>query len=153
MKSMVYKLAYKDIVVHRTLILTYLAVLLGLALQVIEIDPPAAVVTLMATMFVFSTAAQDDRSNAHILINSLPVSRKEVVTARYAVSLGVAVAFVGLTALVVVLIGRLPLRVVLGQWAIAAVLLPLYAAVTAVLAVFLLSSWRLSLMLYQRRDL
>lgn len=122
-KSIVYKLAYKDIVVHRTLIMTYLVVLLALALRIIDINPPVAVVTLMATMFLFATAGQDDRSNVHVLINSLPVSRKEVVTARYAVSLGVPVAFVGLAALVVALMGRLPLRVALWQWAVAAAFL------------------------------
>jgi hypothetical protein len=98
---------YKDLVVERTVILIYTAGVILFALQVVPIFDPLALAFCLAIFFTFTTASHEEMNNGHILLNSLPVDRKEVVAAKYAFHLAVGAGFIGLDVL---------LEAVTGAW-------------------------------------
>lgn len=88
-------MVYKELLVHRTLILYYLAIVLPVALRLIPVDGPLAIIATLAMAFTSTTAMQDNRDGHHLVINSLPVSRAEVVAGKYAFYLATGLAFIG----------------------------------------------------------
>jgi len=98
---------YKDFVAERTVLLIYTAGVILFALQVVPIFDPLALASCLAIFFTFTTASHEEMNNGHILINSLPVNRKDVVTAKYAFPLAVGAGFIGLDVL---------LETVTGAW-------------------------------------
>ena len=109
------RVVYKDWIVNRTVFLVYTGVLLLMALRVLPVGGPVVMATMMASFFVLTSAAQDERNNSQTFINSLPVSRRDVVTGKYVLSIGAGVALTGITLLVTALREPMPGRVMLGQ--------------------------------------
>jgi len=124
---------YKDLVVERTVILIYTAGVILFALQVVPIFDPLALAFCLAIFFTFTTASHEEMNNGHILLNSLPVDRKEVVTAKYAFHLAVGAGFLGLDVLLEAVTGAWSLNIgrhfamaVLGIVWFVSVFFPLY---------------------------
>jgi len=109
------RVVYKDWVVNRTVFLVYAGVLLLMALKVLPVDGPAVIATMMAGFFVFTSAAQDERNSTQTFINSLPVSRRDIVTGKYVLSIGAGIALTGMVLLIGALIEPVPGPVVLRQ--------------------------------------
>lgn len=122
-------LVYKDFLVHRNVIPAYLVVTALFATQVIAVDGPIAIVAMLAIMFTFATAVQDERSNSHLLLNSLPVTRQEIVTAKYVFHLAASLFFVGISVLYWALAGDLSPQAALSQLLIAMGVIVWYMAV------------------------
>ena len=57
-------------------------------------------VAVLSWFFTMSIAAQEEKNNSHILINSLPVSRKQVVAAKYLFSILAGLIFIGIALMV-----------------------------------------------------
>lgn len=93
-------LVYKDFVVQRMVIVTYLAVTVLFAIQIISVDAPFVIVAMLAMAFTFASAGQDDRANSHLLLNSLPVTRQEIVTAKYVYHIASSLGLVGFAGIV-----------------------------------------------------
>jgi len=115
----VFNILYKEFVVQRTVILAYAAVALLFSVQLIRVDGPLAVISMMAMFFTFSTAAHEDKNNSHMLLNSLPVVRKEIVTAKYVFHIVFGICLVGFTVIYQTIIGALPIETALWQFVIA----------------------------------
>ena len=91
------------------MILIYAAAVILFAAKVVPIFNPLALAFCLGIYFIFTTATHEDMNNGHILINSLPVDRKEVVTAKYAFHIAVGVGFIALDILLEAVTGaRLP---------------------------------------------
>lgn len=78
-------LLYKEFLTQRTVILIYLVVTL-LDINIFRVDDflfYLFIPSFFAIFFTMNTVTLDDRNKSHILLNSLPVSRKEVVTAKF----------------------------------------------------------------------
>lgn len=93
-------LLYKEYLVNRTVFLVYLAVAALNIFLFIKADDSLPIAQLLALFFTISAAAQEDRNNSHIFINSLPVSRKEVVKAKYIFSILFGLFIIGMTIIV-----------------------------------------------------
>lgn len=87
---------YKDFGVERTTMLVYAGVALLFGSPLLSMGPPLTLLTVLAVMFTFTTAAREDRYQSHVFINSLPVTRREVVTAQYVFHLAVGTGFIAL---------------------------------------------------------
>jgi len=100
---------YKEFMVGRTMILIYAAAVILFAVPAVPIFHPVALAACLAAFFLFTSAVHEEINNSHILINSLPVDRKTVVTAKFAYYLAVGVGFVALDVLIEAAMGaRLP---------------------------------------------
>lgn len=119
---------YKEFLVQRTLILLYAAITLFFAAQLIPVDEPLTVISILAMFFTFGTAAHEDKNNSHVLLNSLPVSRKEIVTAKYAFHLAIGLCLVGFAFICKVLISDLPAGTAFRQTAVAAAIVIWFVA-------------------------
>jgi len=100
---------YKEFMVERTMILIYAAAVVLFSLRVVPIFFPLALSVCLAAFFMFTSMVHEDMNNTHVLINSLPVDRKTVVTAKYVFYLAVGVGFIALDILLEAAAGaRLP---------------------------------------------
>ena len=98
---------HKEFIVLRTFILVYLAAAVLFITQVMEVNGPPAFMSLLAFIFTISTTAHEDKNNSHILLNSLPVSRKEIVTAKYMFHIVFGIVLVGIALII---------RAAFGEW-------------------------------------
>jgi ABC-type transport system involved in multi-copper enzyme maturation permease subunit len=97
-------LLYKEFMSLRTVIFVYLLGL-GVLLFVTTImnENGSAFLLPVAGLswfFIMSIAAQEEKNDSHILINSLPVSRKQVVAAKYLFSILAGLVFIGIALMV-----------------------------------------------------
>lgn len=122
-------LMFAEFVVQRTALLVYIAAAILLNVQAASAGAPLLFAPLLAMCFTFSTAAHDDRYNSHVLINSLPVTRKEVVTAKYAFHLAAGIVLITLTLLYRVASGTTPPEDAAGQLLIAAAVIGCFVSV------------------------
>lgn len=89
-------LLYKEFVTQRTVILLYLVLAMLYITQILHVDLPFSLISLLAMFFTVNTIAQEDKNNSHILINSLPISRKEVVIAKYLFTIFFGLLLIGI---------------------------------------------------------
>jgi len=114
------RMVHKDWLGNRTVILASLAVLLLGVFRVLPVDGTTLYGVALAIMFVFATSTQDERTNAHVFVNSLPVSRPDIVTGKYVFNIGMGIIFTGIAILVPGLMDQLPLKAMLTQLLICA---------------------------------
>ena len=119
----------KEFIVQRTLILFYAAATLIFAAQFIPVDEPLPIITILAVFFTFGTAAHEDKNNSHVLLNSLPVARKEIVTAKYVFHIAFGICLVGLTFIYRTIIGALPKDAAMWQYVIAVTVIVWFVSV------------------------
>jgi len=115
--------------VQRTVILAYAVVAILFITQLIRVDGPMAVISMLAMFFTFGTAAHEDKNNSHVLLNSLPVARKEIVTAKYVFHIAFGICLVGLTFIYRTVIGALPKDAALWQYVIAVTVIVWFVSV------------------------
>lgn len=124
-----FNILYKEFVVQRTVILAYAVVAILFITQLIRVDGPMAVISMLAMFFTFGTAAHEDKNNSHVLLNSLPVARKEIVTAKYVFHIAFGICIVGLTFIYRTVIGALPKDAALWQYVIAVTVIVWFVSV------------------------
>ena len=124
-----FNILYKEFVVQRTVILAYAVVAILFITQLIRVDGPMAVISMLAMFFTFGTAAHEDKNNSHVLLNSLPVARKEIVTAKYVFHIAFGICLVGLTFIYRTVIGALPKDAALWQYVIAVTVIVWFVSV------------------------
>ena len=124
-----FNILYKEFVVQRTVILAYAVVAILFITQLIRVDGPMAVISMLAMFFTFGTAAHEDKNNSHVLLNSLPVARKEIVTAKYVFHIAFGICLVGLTFIYRTIIGALPKDAALWQYVIAVTVIVWFVSV------------------------
>jgi len=78
------------------MILIYAAVVILFAVQVIPVFFPVALAVCLGMFFTFTSAVHEDINNSHVLVNSLSVDRKTVVTAKYAFHTAAGIGFIAL---------------------------------------------------------
>lgn len=122
-------LVYKDFVVQRTVILVYLAGAILFTTPVIYTNAPVVIAVMLAMTFPFASTTQDDRANSHLLLNSLPVTRREIVTAKYVFHMAASVCLVGVTVICEAAFDGLSPRAALSQVLIAAGVVAWFLAV------------------------
>ena len=122
-------MVYKDVVVQRSVLLIYSAFAVFFATQVITGDGPLAVTAALAMMFSFNATALDERTNIHLLLNSLPVTRQDIVTAKYVFHIAAGLCFVVIAAVCRTVAGGLTLRAALVQILAAAALIVWFLSV------------------------
>lgn len=89
-----YHLILKDMLILKRMILMIIAFI---ALFHVLQNPPIFAITLAGILFVSSTGSFEDRSNAHIMLNSLPINRKQIIASKYVGSLLFGLFAIGLT--------------------------------------------------------
>jgi hypothetical protein len=124
-----FNILYKEFVVQRTVILAYAVVAILFITQLIRVDGPMAVISMLAMFFTFGTAAHEDKNNSHVLLNSLPVARKEIVTAKYVFHIAFGICLVGLTFIYRTVIGALPKDAAMWQYVIAVTVIVWFVSV------------------------
>jgi len=124
-----FNILYKEFVVQRTVILAYAVVAILFITQLIRVDGPMAVISMLAMFFTFGTAAYEDKNNSHVLLNSLPVARKEIVTAKYVFHIAFGICLVGLTFIYRTIIGALPKDAAMWQYVIAVTVIVWFVSV------------------------
>jgi hypothetical protein len=124
-----FNILYKEFVVQRTVILAYAVVAILFITQLIRVDGPMAVISMLAMFFTFGTAAHEDKNNSHVLLNSLPVARKEIVTAKYVFHIAFGICLVGLTFIYRTIIGALPKDAAMWQYVIAVTVIVWFVSV------------------------
>ena len=122
-------LVYKDLIVQRIVILTYSVVTILFATQMLSVDAPLVIVAMLAMAFIFASAAHDDRANSHLLLNSLPVTRREIVTAKYVYHVAASLGFVGMAAIARTLLGMMSPHAALSQTLITMTVITWYLAI------------------------
>lgn len=122
-------IVFKEFAVQRTAIVVYFAIALLMVTQLIPAEGPLAAVSMLAMLFTFSTIACDDRNNVHILMNSLPVSRKEIVTAKYLFHLAVGLSLVLFAVILGGIFGESTLNLALWQTLIAVLVITSFVSV------------------------
>jgi len=75
-----FNLIFKDILIQKKVFLFYIATLVIYLL--VDISPILIVVVYSLT-FINTALSYDEKDNANILLNSLPYTRKEIVSSRY----------------------------------------------------------------------
>ncbi|ADL07174.1 ABC-2 transporter permease [Thermosediminibacter oceani] len=93
-------LIYKEFLITRITLIFYIVISLLYNFNILSPGPPLPLVTMLATFFQFMVAGQEDKNNSHIFINSLPVTRKQVVVAKYLFSILVGLLLIGLTVVI-----------------------------------------------------
>lgn len=71
----------------------------------------------------------DDRNRTQLLIGSLPVSCREIVTASYAFQIGTGLGLVVLASAIRLLLGKLPFEAALSQALVAATVIVAFVSV------------------------
>ncbi|MCG7437629.1 ABC-2 transporter permease [Lysinibacillus fusiformis] len=73
-------LILKDILIQKNILIIYIAtIILYLMVNV----PSVYIVFIYSIVFVLSAFSNDEKDNANILLNSLPYTRKEIVSSKY----------------------------------------------------------------------
>lgn len=73
-------LILKDIIIQKNTIIIYIATII---LYLLADVSPTFLGVLYSVVFIMNTFSVDDKGNANILLNSLPYTRKEVVSSKY----------------------------------------------------------------------
>ncbi|MGE7942170.1 ABC-2 transporter permease [Lysinibacillus xylanilyticus] len=73
-------LILKDIIIQKNTIIIYIATII---LYLLADVSPIFLGVLYSVVFIMNTFSVDDKGNANILLNSLPYTRKEVVSSKY----------------------------------------------------------------------
>ncbi|MFJ8461858.1 ABC-2 transporter permease [Lysinibacillus xylanilyticus] len=73
-------LILKDIIIQKNTIIIYIATII---LYLLADVSPIYLGILYSVVFIVNTFSVDDKGNANILLNSLPYTRKEVVSSKY----------------------------------------------------------------------
>ena len=73
-------LILKDIIVQKNTIIIYIATII---LYLLADVSPIFLGVLYSVVFIMTTFSADEKDNANILLNSLPYTRKEVVSSKY----------------------------------------------------------------------
>ncbi|MGA3599574.1 ABC-2 transporter permease [Lysinibacillus agricola] len=73
-------LILKDIIIQKNTIIIYIATII---LYLLADVSPIFLGVLYSVVFIMNTFSVDDKVNANILLNSLPYTRKEVVSSKY----------------------------------------------------------------------
>ncbi|MGE7952990.1 ABC-2 transporter permease [Lysinibacillus xylanilyticus] len=73
-------LILKDIIIQKNTIIIYIATII---LYLLADVSPIYLGILYSVVFIMNTFSVDDKGNANILLNSLPYTRKEVVSSKY----------------------------------------------------------------------
>lgn len=118
----------KDFIVHRVSLLVYLAVIVVLHTPLFPIDGPLALVTMLAAFFSFGVVTQDDRYNVDVLLNSLPVNRTDIVSARYLFHLSMGLCFIAVSLAGQIIAGASP-ATALSQALVALATIAVFGAV------------------------
>lgn len=79
-----YPLILKDFLMLKRMFLLLLAFI---GLFFILQNPPTFVIAMSGFIFISNTGSFEDRSNSHIMLNSLPISRKSIISSKYIGSL------------------------------------------------------------------
>lgn len=75
-----FNLIKKDIILQKNLLFVYLLVLVLLLSSGFHFG---FVVVILSSLFLFNSQYYDDKEKSHILLNSLPYTRKEIVSSKY----------------------------------------------------------------------
>ncbi|MFE3574492.1 ABC-2 transporter permease [Lysinibacillus sp. NPDC059133] len=75
-----FNLIFKDILIQKKVILFYIATIIIYLLVDVS---PIPIVVLNSLTFINMALSYDEKDNANILLNSLPYTRKEIVSSRY----------------------------------------------------------------------
>lgn len=89
-----FNLIFKDILIQKRVFLFYIATIL--VYLWVDISPIPLVV-LYSLTFINMALSYDERDNANILLNSLPYTRKEIVSSRYVGVLVFTILFIMIT--------------------------------------------------------
>lgn len=73
-------LILKDIIIQKNTIIIYIATII---LYLLADVSPIFLGVLYSVVFIMTTFSADEKDNANILLNSLPYTRKEVVSSKY----------------------------------------------------------------------
>ncbi|MFF2178427.1 ABC-2 transporter permease [Lysinibacillus sp. NPDC058147] len=73
-------LIFKDVLIQKNVILFYIATII---IYLFADVSPILIVPLYSLVFINMTFSYDEKDNANILLNSLPYTRKEIVTSKY----------------------------------------------------------------------
>ncbi|MCM3239692.1 ABC-2 transporter permease [Heyndrickxia oleronia] len=75
-----YSLILKDILMLKKMLLLIAGFI---ALFYFLENPPVMAISLAGIIFISSTGSFEDRSNSHIMLNSLPINRKSIISSKY----------------------------------------------------------------------
>lgn len=75
-----FNLIKKDLILQKNLLLVYLLVLVLLLSSGFHFG---FIVVLLSSLFLFNSQYYDDKEKSHVLLNSLPYTRKEIVSSKY----------------------------------------------------------------------
>ncbi len=70
----------KDLILQKTFLPAYLLFLVTYLWAGMDV---AYVIIICSAVFVINTYQSDDKDNANILVNSLPYTRKEIISSKY----------------------------------------------------------------------
>ncbi|MFC9540308.1 ABC-2 transporter permease [Lysinibacillus sp. NPDC056959] len=87
-----FNLIFKDILIQKKLILFYIATII--LYLVADISSLILIGFVYSVVFIMSAFSYDEKDNANILLNSLPYTRKEIVSSKYIGSLIFATIFI-----------------------------------------------------------
>lgn len=73
-------LILKDILIQKNILIIYIATIL---LYLLVNVSPIFIVFVYSVVFILSAFSSDEKDNANILLNSLPYTRKEIVSSKY----------------------------------------------------------------------
>ena len=75
-----YNLIRKDFLIQKNIIIFYIATIILYLL----VDAPLVLIGFIySVVFIINTFSHDEKGNANILLNSLPYTRKEIVSSKY----------------------------------------------------------------------
>lgn len=99
-----FNLISRDLILQKKFLLVYVAVILIFVLMN-KHDP--AFIFILASIFIpFNTLAYDEKTETNILLNSLPYTRTEIVTARYVGAIIYTLLSIAFTSLLFVVFGH-----------------------------------------------
>lgn len=75
-----YSLILKDILMLKKMLLLIVGFI---ALFYFLENPPVMAISFAGIIFISSTGSFEDRSNSHIMLNSLPINRKSIISSKY----------------------------------------------------------------------
>ncbi|MGE7928777.1 ABC-2 transporter permease [Lysinibacillus xylanilyticus] len=87
-------LILKDVLIQKNVILFYIATII---IYLFADVSPILIVPLYSLVFINMTFSYDEKDNANILLNSLPYTRKEIVTSKYVGALIFTALFIMIT--------------------------------------------------------
>lgn len=93
-------LLYKEYLTNRITLIFCIVISLLYNFKILAEGPPIPLVTLIAMFYTFTVAGQEDKNNSHVFINSLPVTRNQVVAVKYLFTVLVGLLLIGMTAVI-----------------------------------------------------